>query len=93
MQNVYLCVLCVSVVKNPQPRYAGQDWVNQMLDGNDGVCEVLGTSIELQKNINATPPEGLWLLPDRHLAIGQKRNTHSVNPARHNEAGGSVSPW
>ena len=53
----------------------GRIGVNQMMDGNDGVCEVLGTSIEIQKTINATPPEGLWLLTDRHLAIGQKNKT------------------
>jgi hypothetical protein len=56
--------------------------------------------------IDATLPEGLWLLSDRHLpamlrnarraglAIGQKRKAHSVNPARNasqREAGGSVS--
>ena len=65
----------------------GRIGVNQMMDGNDGVCEVLEASIEIQKEVNATPPEKQWLLPDRHLpamlrnarraglAIGQKGNT------------------
>jgi hypothetical protein len=28
--------------------------------------------------MDATLPEGQWLLADRHLAIGQKLKTHSV---------------
>jgi len=28
--------------------------------------------MDTEKRINATPPEGLWLFTDRHLAIGEK---------------------
>ena len=52
--------------------------VEAMIGGNDRMGEVLGASVEIQNRINATLPEGLCLLSDRVLAIGQKPNTHSV---------------
>jgi len=57
----------------------GRIGVNEMLGENGGLRKVLGVSIKIKEAINATPPEGLWLLADRHLAIGQKTNGNSVN--------------
>jgi hypothetical protein len=59
----------------------GRIGVNQILDENDGLSKVLGVSIKIKELINATPPEGLWLLADRGLAIGQKTNGNSVDSA------------
>ena len=46
----------------------GRIGLNRIMDRNDGVFAVLGASIETPKKGNATPPEGLWLLADRHLS-------------------------
>jgi hypothetical protein len=52
--------------------------IYQMMDAEDGKYAVMGDSLGTRKQDNVALPEGLWLLADRHLAIGQKRNTNSV---------------
>ena len=34
--------------------------------------DVIGAEMDIEKRINATPPEGLWLFPDRHLPCGMR---------------------
>ncbi len=53
--------------------------VDPMVDADDGISTRIGESLRTRKEIKVAPPEGLWLLSDRVLAIGQKTNTHSVN--------------
>ena len=53
----------------------GRIRVDRMIDRNDRIAEGRGALSEIKNGINATLPEGLWLLTDRGLAIGQKRNT------------------
>ena len=49
-----------------------------MMDAEDAKYTVMGDSLGTRKQDNVALPEGLWLLADRHLAIGQKRNANSV---------------
>jgi hypothetical protein len=62
--------------QNPQSRCAGQGYI--FLLANEMVTAFSVTERTIRKYNIATLPEGLWLLADRHLAIGQKENTHSV---------------
>ena len=62
--------------QNPQPRPAGQGYILSLADEMVTAFNVPERTIR-EYDI-ATLPEGLWLLPDRELAIGQKENTHSV---------------
>jgi hypothetical protein len=57
--------------KNPQPRYAGQGYM--LFLANEMVTAFNVTERTIRKHNIATLPEGLWLLADRYLAIGQKQ--------------------
>jgi len=41
-----------------------------MIDKNNRIGEVLGASIEIQKGVNVTPPEGLVLFTPSYFLMG-----------------------
>ena len=45
----------------------GRIRVDRMIDRNDRIAEGRGALSEIKNGINATLPEGLWLLTDRGL--------------------------
>jgi hypothetical protein len=57
--------------QNPQSRCAGQGYILFLANGMVTAFNV--TERTIRKYNIATLPEGLWLLADRGLAIGQKR--------------------
>ena len=60
----------------------GRIRVVRMMDAEGAKSTGIRDSLRTRKQITVALPEGLWLLPDRRLPIGQKTNPHSACPVK-----------